>query len=404
MSLSLEASIPLNSAQRAAVDSPPGLVLVVAGAGSGKTRVLTARIARLLERGVPPMGILAFTFTNRAAREMRERIARVVGDAGQGLWVGTFHATAVRILRREGMALGIPAAFAIYDREDQEEVLREILARVEGAEGGTRLGQVLARISDAKNALVSPEEVARLALSPAEKRIAECYALYQSALRSSGALDFDDLIAECVRLFRDHAEIGQRYGARFEHVLVDEYQDTNHAQFRLVQSLASVHRNLFAVGDDDQSIYGWRGADLSNLLDFERAFPGAQVVRLEQNYRSTGNILQAANAVIAHNRLRQGKRLWCEREAGHRLRFVLAADAEEEARRIRQFLVSKVHAGGRLRDCAVLYRTNAQSRALETELRLSLIPYEMVGGVAFYQRREVKDLIAYLRVIANPRD
>jgi len=404
MNSALDTSIPLNPAQRAAVEHPEGPLLVVAGAGSGKTRVLTARIARLLERGVRPDRILAFTFTNRAAREMRERVERVAGEAAAALWMGTFHGTAVRILRRDGAVLGIAPGFVIYDREDQEDVLGDVLARVQGAAEPGALSTARGRISDAKNALVSPEEMARLAFSASAKRVAEVYALYQAALRANGALDFDDLIAECVRLFREHPDIARRYGERFEHVLVDEYQDTNHAQFRLVESLARVHRNLFAVGDDDQSIYGWRGADRSNLLEFDRAFPGAAVVRLEQNYRSTGNILKAANAVVAHNRKRQEKRLWCEREDGRPIRFVLAADEAEEARRIRQFLAGRVHAGGRLDQCAVLYRTNAQSRALETELRLGLMPYQIVGGVAFYQRREVKDLIAYLRLVANPAD
>ena len=404
MDSALETSLSLNEAQRAAVEHDSGPLLVVAGAGSGKTRVLTARIARLLGRGVAAENILAFTFTNRAAREMRERIERVAGSATAALWVGTFHGTAVRILRREGAALGIAAGFAIYDREDQEDVLADMLVRTQGAAEPGVLSAARGRISDAKNALVRPDEMARLAISPAEKRMAEIYAHYQAALRAGGALDFDDLIAECVRLFREHPAVGERYGRRFEHVLVDEYQDTNHAQFRLVESLARVHRNLFAVGDDDQSIYGWRGADRSNVLEFDQAFPGATVVRLEQNYRSTGNILKAANAVVAHNRRRQEKRLWCEREDGRPLRFVLAADEAEEARRIRQILAERVRSGRRLDECAVLYRTNAQSRALETELRMGLVPYQIVGGVAFYQRREVKDLIAYLRLVANPAD
>ena len=398
-----ETAIPLNAEQRAAVEHPSGPLLVVAGAGSGKTRVLTARIARLLEHGMGPERILAFTFTNRAAREMRERVERIAGEQARALWMGTFHGTAVRILRRDGESIGIPRGFAIYDREDQEEVLREVLGRNQATPEPGILSTARNRISDAKNALVPPEEMARLAISPAEKRMAECYALYQQALRANGALDFDDLIGECVRLLRI-PEIGARYGERFEHVLVDEYQDTNHAQFRLVEILARVHKNLFAVGDDDQSIYGWRGADRSNVLEFDLAFPGAATVRLEQNYRSTGNILKAANAVVSRNRQRQVKNLWCEREDGPRLRFILTADEAEEARRIRQFLEGRRRAGGRLDQCAVLYRTNAQSRALETELRLGMMPYQIVGGVAFYQRREVKDLIAYLRLVANPAD
>ncbi|TMQ72256.1 MAG: ATP-dependent DNA helicase PcrA, partial [Candidatus Eisenbacteria bacterium] len=292
----------------------------------------------------------------------------------------------------------------IYDREDQESALSEVVKALGLPEGALRVGEVLNRISDAKNSLVSVEEMERLAVSPQERRIAAAYRGYRSALQTQGALDFDDLIAEVVRMMRERPEVAARYQRRFQHVLVDEYQDTNHAQFRLVESLAAGHGNLFVVGDDDQSIYGWRGADLANVLDFEQAFPGATVIRLEQNYRSTANILDAANAVIAHNRDRKGKRLWCEREAGARLRFVLAADELDEARRVRGFLETRVRGGGRLDDCAVLYRTNAQSRALETELRHHGLRYEIVGGTSFYARREVKDLLAYLRVAANPAD
>jgi DNA helicase-2/ATP-dependent DNA helicase PcrA len=396
--------LDLNPAQRAAVEHPPGPLLVIAGAGSGKTRVLTARVAWLLERGARPDSVLAFTFTNRAAREMRERIGRVVGEAATRLWVGTFHATGVRLLRREAGALGIARDFSIYDRDDQESVLKGVLERLGLPESAYKLGAVLGRISDAKNALVDPAEMARLAVAPYEKRIAEAYGLYRDALRANGALDFDDLIAETVRLLRDHPEIAERYAGRFRHVLVDEYQDTNHAQFLMVRALASVHGDLFAVGDDDQSIYGWRGARLQNVLDFETSFPGATMLRLEQNYRSTGVILKAANAVIANNRERKGKTLWCDREDGASLTFVLAEDEVDESRAIRGVLSEHVRRGGRLADCAVLYRTNAQSRAIETDLRKHLIPYEIVGGVAFYQRREVKDLLAYLRLAVQPAD
>jgi DNA helicase-2/ATP-dependent DNA helicase PcrA len=393
----------LNPEQRAAVDYGRGPILVLAGAGSGKTRVLTARVARLLAEGVRPEAVLAFTFTNRAAHEMRERIARAAGAAGERLWVGTFHATAARLLRREAAAAGLPRDFVIYDRDDQESVLREVLRGIDRSDESARIAPVLARIADAKNALVTPAEVARAATGPAERRIAEAYAAYQAALRRNGALDFDDLIAETVWMLR-RPEIAARWTSRFEHVLVDEYQDTNHAQFRMVASLAAGHGNVFVVGDDDQSIYGWRGAALANVLEFEAAFPGAAVVRLEQNYRSTRAILDAANAVIAHNRSRKGKTLWCDREGGAPLRFELAADDADEARRIRQRLAWRVERGGRLSDCAVLYRTNAQSRALEVELRRHGVPYEIVGGVSFYQRREVKDVLAYPRLALNPAD
>jgi len=344
----MQSPMALNDAQRGAVEHVGGPLLVIAGAGSGKTRVLTARIEHLLGQGVASEAILAFTFTNRAAREMRERIAVRLGEGAARLWVGTFHATAVRILRREAAALDRPRDFVIYDREDQEGVLRDIVKRLELPEAAFRIGLLIQRISDAKNALVDPDELLRLAVNPHQRQIAEVAAQYRDRLMRQGAYDFDDLIAECVRLFRDRPEIGARYARRFEHVLVDEYQDTNHAQFRLVEALSREHRNLFVVGDDDQSIYGWRGADLTNLLDFEQAFPGAGVVRLEQNYRSTAPILRAANAVIANNRSRKGKTLWCEREGGAPLRFILAGDEVEEARRIRGAQEGWVRGGGRL--------------------------------------------------------
>ncbi|MEO5618338.1 MAG: UvrD-helicase domain-containing protein [Candidatus Eisenbacteria bacterium] len=394
----------LNDAQRAAVLHDGGPLLVVAGAGSGKTRVLTARIARVVAEGVPPHAVLAFTFTNRAAREMRERLAGLIGPPAAELWVGTFHATAVRILRREAARLGFPTAFAIYDREDQESVMRGVLEALRLPEDVFKLALVRERISSAKNALVSADEFERLAVEPFQQRVAECYQAYQRALRANGALDFDDLIGETVRLFRDHPLVGESYARRFRHVLVDEYQDTNHAQFRLVHALAQGSGQLFVVGDDDQSIYGWRGADLSNVLEFETAFPGASVIRLEQNYRSTARILRAANAVIRNNKSRKGKTLWCDGAEGEPLKFILAADETEEASRIRRWIESRQARGRRLEDCAVLYRTHAQSRALELEFRHQGMPYQIVGGVSFFQRREIKDLIGYLRLAANPAD
>jgi DNA helicase-2/ATP-dependent DNA helicase PcrA len=276
----------------------------------------------------------------------------------------------------------------IYDREDQEAVLGEVLAKFSGGAEPGALAALRASISDAKNALVTPEEAARKAMTEKSKRAADGYALYQKALRANGALDFDDLIAECVKLFREFPEVGERYGRRFEHVLVDEYQDTNHAQFRLVEALARVHRNLFAVGDDDQSIYGWRGADRSNLLDFERAFPGAAVVRLEQNYRSTGNILKAANAVVANNRKRQEKNLWCEREDGAPIRFVLAADeAEERGASASSCSTACARAGGSTSAPCSTAPTPSRARSRPIYGSRSC-PYQIVGGVAFYQRRE----------------
>ncbi|MEY4374327.1 MAG: hypothetical protein RL760_493, partial [Candidatus Eisenbacteria bacterium] len=357
------AVVSLNPAQLEAVEHERGPALVIAGAGSGKTRVLTGRVARLLERGVPAEAILAFTFTNRAAKEMRERIAHQLGPGAAGGWIGTFHATAMRILRREAGTLGLPQGFSIYDRDDQEGVIRQLVRESGLPDTVYKTGIVLSRISDAKNALVRPDEMARVALSDFDRNVAMFYGKYQTALRNAGALDFDDLIGETVRLWIDFPQAGERWSRRFQHLLVDEYQDTNHAQFRLVQALGSVHGNVFVVGDDDQSIYGWRGADLANVLDFERAFPGAVTIRLEQNYRSTSNILDAANAVIANNVARKGKTLWSTRGAGAPIRFVLAPDETFEARRIRHWLQQQQVRGRRLTDCAVLYRTNAQSRA-----------------------------------------
>ncbi|MFM7231343.1 MAG: ATP-dependent helicase [bacterium] len=398
------AAASLNPAQLEAVEHDRGPALVIAGAGSGKTRVLTGRVGRLIERGVPPWAILAFTFTNRAAREMRERIAVQLGPSAADVWIGTFHATAMRILRREATTLGLPPGFSIYDRDDQEGLIRQAVKDLGLPDAVYKTGIVLSRISDAKNALVRPEDAERVSNTEFDRNVARLYARYQTALRRAGALDFDDLIGETVRLWIDHPEAGARWSQRFRYVLVDEYQDTNHAQFRLVQALGSVHGNVFVVGDDDQSIYGWRGADLANVLDFERAFPGAVTIRLEQNYRSTSNILDAANAVIAHNVARKGKTLWSTRGAGAPIRFVLAADDQAEARRVRHWLLHQRQQGRRLTDCAVLYRTNAQSRVLETELRQNGVPYEIVGGVSFFQRREVKDVLAYLRLAVNPLD
>jgi DNA helicase-2/ATP-dependent DNA helicase PcrA len=402
-------TISLNDAQRSAVEHPAGPLLVLAGAGSGKTRVLTERIARLVREGVPPHQILAFTFTNRAAKEMRERIERAVGEPARKLWMGTFHGTGLRILRREVKNLG-PAArhpnFVVYDREDQEKVLDAVMKRI--AQPPEDRGKILNRISDWKSRLMTPAEAGLEAMQSAmsfPRCAAECYQLYRDALQGQGAFDFDDLIAEPVWLFRRAPDIAAAYAKRFQHVLVDEYQDTNHSQFRMVEQLARGHGNIFVVGDDDQSIYGFRGADLSNVLDFESAFPGATLIRLEQNYRSTGNILAAANAVIANNQSRKGKTLWCERDAGAPLQFVLARDDGDEAQRVAAFVEGRARrAGGRLADCAVLYRTHAQSRAIETEFRRRGIAYQLVGGVSFYQRREVKDLLAYLRLAVNPTD
>jgi DNA helicase-2/ATP-dependent DNA helicase PcrA len=395
----------LNDAQLAAVTHGDGPLLVIAGAGSGKTRVLVRRIAWLLgERAVPASAVLAFTFTNKAAREMKERVHALVGpDAAAALWVGTFHATCARLLRREAARAGLPPAFSIFDRDDQLALLKQAL-QAQDIRDDIKPGLVLARISGAKNAFVDPAGFLRAASLDLDRRLAHVYAAYEEGLARAGAVDFDDLIVRTARLLEDDPEVRARYAGRFRHVLVDEYQDTNHAQFRLVAGFASIHGNVTAVGDDDQSIYGWRGADLSNVLDFERRFPRAAVLRLEQNYRSTGNILAAAAAVIAHNRARKGKTLWTTREAGPALRLVLSGDEQAEGDRVAREARRVVERGGRLADVAVLFRTNAQSRALEIAFRRMGVPYDLVGGVSFYERREVKDLLAYLRAALNPRD
>ena len=396
----------LNEAQLAAVTHGDGALLVIAGAGSGKTRVLTRRITWLVsERGVAPWEILAFTFTNKAAREMRGRIESLVGAASaKELWVGTFHATCARLLRREARAAGLPAAFTIFDREDQLSLLKQAIKEAEVNADDVKPGLFLGRISDAKNAFVDPETCFRTAHSDVDRRVAKVYETYEKGLERAGAVDFDDLIVRSARLLETDDEVRGRYAGRFRHVLVDEYQDTNHAQFRLVSAFASAHGNVTAVGDDDQSIYGWRGADLSNVLDFERRFPGAAVVRLEQNYRSSGNILAAASAVIAKNRARKGKTLWTTRDAGMRLRLILAGDEQAEGERLAREALKQREKGRALRDVAVLFRTNAQSRALELAFRRAGVAYDLVGGVSFFDRKEVKDVLAYLRVALNPRD
>jgi DNA helicase-2/ATP-dependent DNA helicase PcrA len=396
----------LNEPQREAVLAAEGPLLVLAGAGSGKTRVLTYRIAHLiLERGVAPRNILAFTFTNKAAGEMKERVAGLLGGSPRDLWVGTFHATGVRILRLKGRAVGIDPGFSIYDTDDQESLIRRILKDLEMAERDLTPKSVRSAVSSAKNVLMTPQEFEDRAESFRDQKIARVFAEYRTRLRSANALDFDDLIAEPIRLFDENPDVRDLFAERFHHVLVDEFQDTNPAQMRLIEQLASVHRNLCVVGDDDQSIYGWRGADVRNILSFEKLYPRARVVRLEQNYRSTGIILDAANAVVRHNRSRKEKTLWTDREGGDLLSLTLVGDAEEEAARVVAAVAEEVNRRRvPLAEVAVLYRTNAQSRALETAFRNAAVPYELVGGTAFYQRREIKDLLAYLRLLVNPDD
>lgn len=396
----------LNSPQREAVEHVKGPLLVLAGAGSGKTRVLTYRIARLVEQGVAPWNILAITFTNKAAREMKERIAALLPNGGE-VWVGTFHSICVRILRREIEHLpGYTKSFTIYDGDDQMKLVTAILKELELNEKMYPPREVLSKISAAKDEMLNPQEYA---LKPSDdfrhQYIARAYQMYEQRLKAANALDFDDLIIKTLELFASFADVLAYYAARFHYVHVDEYQDTNYAQYMLVKLLSSHHGNLCVVGDDDQSIYAWRGADIRNILEFEKDFPNAHVVRLEQNYRSTGYILKAANAVIANNVGRKEKALWTDKGDGEKLCVIPVRDEQEEADtlcgEIRRLMREEHY---RYADFAVLYRINAQSRVPEMALSRNGIPYRIYGGLKFFDRMEVKDAIAYLRVLVNPHD
>jgi DNA helicase-2/ATP-dependent DNA helicase PcrA len=392
----------LNPPQREAVVTVDGPVLVLAGAGSGKTRVITYRVAHLLERGVAPEQILAVSFTNKAANEMRERVERLVGPRGKEVTLCTFHALGLQILKRERTALGMPAGFTIYDASDQLGTVREIVKRVHMDDRKFDLKAILFRISRAKNAFLSPEDyLEEIDDHEYDLIAADVYPKYQEALRSFHAFDFDDLICETVRLFDRQPDVAQKW--KFKYVMVDEYQDTNRAQFLFLKHL--VQHNICVVGDDDQSIYGWRGAEAGHILEFEHHFPGASVVKLEENYRSTPQILNAANSVIAHNRKRHEKRLWTMRRSGDKLQLIACEDAEAEAQFVAEEIeVLRATRGYKLRDCAVLYRSNIQSRELEEALRAQRINYRVVGGQAFFDRKEVKDAIAYLKLALQTRD
>ncbi len=392
--------------QRSAVEQVQGPVLIFAGAGSGKTRVLTHRIVHLIQNhGVAPHEILAFTFTNKAAGEMKERVAHLLGRTAPGMWIGTFHSTCVRILRAQGKHRGLEPGFSIYDSDDQEALIKRVFLELNLGDQELRPRAVLSKISAVKNRMITPERYAQEAGTFYEEMVAKVFAAYQKSLRRSNALDFDDLISETVWLLAENEAVREGYARRFRFVHVDEYQDTNGSQYELIRHLSSVHRNLCVVGDDDQSIYGWRGADIENILSFERTFPDAFVVRLEQNYRSTSKILDAANAVVRNNTGRKEKTLWTDRAGGDPIRLTIVADEEEEGQLIVQGLNRAVNREGKgLRDLAVLYRTNAQSRAIENALRRAAIPYELIGGTPFYARREIKDLLAYLRLAVNDVD
>lgn len=396
----------LNPPQREAASHGGGPLLVLAGAGSGKTRVITYRIANLLALGIPPGAICAVTFTNKAAAEMRERVAALVSDraAVRRLTIGTFHALGLQILQAERRALGLPRGFAIYDQSDQLGALREAMRALHDGDRRYDAKALLTRISLAKNAFLGPDDYLPNPADDYDLHAAQVYPRYQEMLRACAAFDFDDLIVEPVRLFERDAAVQRRWAERFRFVMVDEFQDTNAAQLRMVKHLAADHQNLVVVGDDDQSIYSWRGADPTNILRFAELFPGAKIVKLEQNYRSTRTILAAANDVIAHNPRRHGKQLWSQHDRGEPITHAVAATAEDEARWIAAEIARLHKDGRRWSDVAVMYRSNLQAKLLEDELRQASVPYVMYGGQQFFERKEVKDVIAYLRVALNVRD
>ncbi|MDX6477704.1 MAG: ATP-dependent helicase UvrD/PcrA [Gaiellaceae bacterium] len=395
----------LNPAQREAVLTTEGPVLVIAGAGSGKTRVLTHRVAHLLAAvGAKPQEILGITFTNKAANEMRERLERLLPSGVRGLWILTFHAACGRILRREAPRLGYRTNFTIYDQADQVRLTKQCLEELERDPKRFVPRGIHSQISNAKNQLISPDEYRNRVASFYDQTVADVYDLYQKRLFASNAVDFDDILMLTVDVLERFPEALERWQKAFRYVLVDEYQDTNHAQYRLLQLLAAKHQNLFAVGDPDQSIYAFRGADIRNIMEFERDFPGTKTIPLEQNYRSTNNILSAANGVIRHNRERKEKNLWSELGEGEPVRVIEVEDEHAEARYVAANIAALVEEGYAGAEIAVFYRTNAQSRVLEDVLVRQAIQYQVIGGPRFYERAEVKDLIAYLQVIDNPYD
>ena len=397
----------LNPPQREAVAQTEGPVLILAGAGSGKTRLLTHRIAYLMdEKGVNPWNILAITFTNKAAQEMRERVDKLVGFGSESIWVSTFHSACVRILRRHIDNLGYDTNFTIYDTDDQKSLMKDVCRKMNIDTKIYKERSLLAQISHAKDELLTPDDMEMKAAGDYNmKKVASVYREYQAALRKNNALDFDDLIVKTVELFEKCGAVLEYYQERFKYIMVDEYQDTNTAQFKFISLLAQRYQNLCVVGDDDQSIYKFRGANIGNILGFEHVFPDARVIRLEQNYRSTRNILNAANQVIANNTERKAKTLWTENEEGSKVHFRQFLNAYEEAEYVAGEIGKLKRNGlGNYRDCAILYRTNAQSRIFEEKFIAANIPYKLVGGVNFYARKEIKDLLCYLKTINNARD
>ncbi len=396
----------LNREQRTAAETLQGPVLILAGAGSGKTRALTFRVANLIEHGVPAYRILALTFTNKAAHEMKTRVESLIGaEEAASAWISTFHSTCARILRRDIEKLGYSRSFVIYDDDDQARLLKDIYKHLNIDDAFIPIREARAKISDAKNKLLTPDEwFGRSGRDRRSSMIHDIMTSYEKRMKSLNALDFDDLLMKTLELFADHPPVLEQYKNRFEYVLVDEYQDTNKAQYEMIRLLTSESRNLCVVGDDDQSIYGWRGADIRNILDFEKDFPDAKVIRLEQNYRSTANILDAANHLIANNEQRKDKKLWTESGEGERIHVYSASDEHDESMWIAGEILALQRAGNGYGDTAILYRTNAQSRVPEEIMMKSGIPYRVFGGQKFYDRKEIRDILAYLRVIVNPAD
>ncbi len=396
----------LNPQQQEAVRTINGPMLIMAGAGSGKTKVLTCRVAHLLNQGVKPWRILAITFTNKAAGEMRERVDRMAGAAAKDVWLFTFHAFCARLLRMDIDKMpGYTSNFAIYDTTDTRNLMKQILKELNLDDKRYQPATILANISNAKNAMQTPDTYAQSGDAFFDRKMAEIYDIYQKRLRANNALDFDDLLFVALRLLQTNEEVRQKYQDKFDYIMVDEYQDTNHAQYLLTKILAAKHRNICVVGDADQSIYGWRGADIRNIQDFEKDYPDAKVIKLEQNYRSTQVILDAANAVIANNTGRKPKNLWTDNGTGSEIVYYHApTDRDEASFVIEQMRDLQAKAGAKLGDMAVLYRTNSQSRIFEEMLIKSGIGYSIVGGTKFYERMEIKDIISYLRVLYNPND
>lgn len=404
--MTVDCTYGLNPQQAEAVINTEGPMLIMAGAGSGKTKVLTCRVANLLQKGVRPYRILAITFTNKAAAEMRERVNNMSGPAAKDVWLFTFHAFCARFLRMEIDKLpGYGGNFAIYDTADSQNLIKQILKEMNLDDKRFQPSGILSRISNAKNALQDAAAFARQAGDFYEQKVADIYSRYEQKLQLNNALDFDDLLMLSIKLLQENKEVREKYQDRFDYLLVDEYQDTNHAQYLLTKFLAAKHRNICVVGDADQSIYGWRGADIQNILDFEKDYPDAKVIKLEQNYRSTQIILDAANAVIENNTGRKPKNLWTENKSGADIIYFQAVDERDEARFVIEQLQNLQRTENKkLGDMAILYRTNTQSRIFEEMLIKSGISYNMVGGLKFYERKEIKDIIAYLRVIFNPAD